>query len=130
MALRGAGPAGASSFAADCSRYYIYMTRHDPRVFVEECDYVSTVGPKRRGELNLPGSGPEKVISPLGIFGFDDADRLQLEATMPGTTPTGVREATGFDLAVAEMIEEVQRPTAAQLDVLRNRIDRGGRLRD
>lgn len=128
FALRGAGPAGATSFSADCQRYYIYMTRHTPRVFVEECDFVSTVGPKRRRELNIPGGGPEKVVSPLGILGFDD-DRLQLEATMPGVTIEEVQDATGFDLAVAADVSEVPPPTTDQLRVLRDEVDTEGYLR-
>jgi glutaconate CoA-transferase subunit B len=128
--IRGAGPAGATSFSADCGRYFIYMTRHSPRVFVEECDYVSTVGPRCRRELDLPGGGPEKVISPLGILGFDDADRLQLEATMPGTTLAEVEDATGFDLGVADEVTELTGPTEEQLDVLRNKVDREGYLRE
>jgi len=130
LKLRGAGPAGATSFSADCDRYYIYMTRHNRRVFVEECDFVSTVGPARRRELDLPGGGPEKVISPLGIFSFDDTDQLQLEATMPGVTTEEVREATGFDLSVSAAVRELQGPGAEQLDVLRTQVDQEGYLRE
>lgn len=128
--IRGAGPAGATSFSADCGRYYIYMTRHTPRVFVEECDFISTVGPAKRRELELPGGGPKKVISPLGIFGFDDADRIQLEATMPGTTPPEVQEATGFDLGFADDLTDLDGPGDDQLAVLRNKVDREGYLRE
>lgn len=127
--LRGAGPAGATSFSADCDRYFVYMTRHNPRVFVEECDFISTVGPSRRREYDLPGGGPEKVVSPLGIFGFDDTDQLELQATMPGTTVDDVVAATGFDLAVAEDVTDVPEPTTEQLGILRNRIDSEGYLR-
>ncbi|WP_458210424.1 hypothetical protein [Haladaptatus sp. NG-SE-30] len=126
--IRGAGPAGATSFSADCGRYYVYMTRHTPKVFVEECDFVSTVGPARRRKLGLPGGGPEKVISPLGIFGFDDDDRLQLEASMPGTTPEDVREATGFELGVTADVTELTGPSEEQLEVLRTQVDQGGYL--
>lgn len=128
--LRGAGPAGATSFSADCGRYYIYMTRHTPRVFVEECDYVSTVGPARRNELGLPGGGPKKVISPLGIFGFDDDNRLQLERTMPSTTPAEVRESTGFDISVADDVVNLEGPREEQLEVLRTQVDQEGYLRE
>ena len=128
--LRGAGPAGATSFSADCDRYFVYMTRHNPRVFVEACDFVSTVGPARRRELGLPGGGPEKVISPMGIFGFDEQDRLQLESTMPGTTPEKVQAATGFDLTISEEVSEMPTPSDDQLDVLRTQVDRDGYLRE
>ena len=30
-------------------RYYVYLTRHDPQVFVEQCDFVSCVGHHRGG---------------------------------------------------------------------------------
>jgi glutaconate CoA-transferase subunit B len=128
--IRGAGPAGATSFSADCGRYYIYMTRHTPRVFVEECDYVSTVGPQRREELNLPGGGPQKVISPLGIFGFDEHNLMQLEATMPGVTPDEIQDATGFELGTADGVHELAGPTEDRLEVLRTKVDPGGFLRE
>jgi glutaconate CoA-transferase subunit B len=128
--IRGAGAAGASSFAADCDRYYVYTTRHTPRVFVEECDFVSTVGPSRRRELELPGGGPKKVISPLGIMGFDETDHLQLEATMPGVSPGEVADATGFDLPIVDDIDAVADPTDEQLEVLRSQVDQTGYLRD
>lgn len=128
--IRGAGPAGASSFSADCGRYYIYMTRHTPNVFVKECDYVSTVGPARRRELQLPGGGPRKVISPLGIFGFDDTDRLQLESTMPGITPKEVRQATGFNLSTADEVSALPGPTDEQLNILRTQIAPEGNLHE
>jgi glutaconate CoA-transferase subunit B len=130
LRVRGAGPAGASSFAAEVGRYYIYMTRHTPRSFVEECDYVSTVGPSRREKLGLPGGGPKKVISPLGIFGFDQRDQLQLEARIPGVETDEIQAATGFDLSVDEPVGELDGPTADQLDVLRRRIDKQRQLRE
>lgn len=128
--IRGAGAAGATTFSADCGRYYIYMTRHNPRVFVEECDYISTVGPARRRELQLPGGGPENVISPLGIFGFDEADHLQLEATMPGVAPDEVIDQTGFDLDVSDDVTVLPGPDDEQLEVLRTQVDQEGYLRE
>lgn len=126
--IRGAGPAGATSFAAESRRYYVYMTRHDPKVFVEECDFVSTVGPAGRRRHGLPGGGPEKVISPLGVLGFED-NLLRLEATMPGVSVGEVQAATGFDLAVASGVESLPLPGEDQLRVLRERVDPGGFLR-
>lgn len=128
--IRGAGPAGATSFSADCARYYIYMTRHNPRVFVEECDFVSTVGPARRRELGLPGAGPEKVVSPLGIFGFNEADELKLESTMPGVSTETVHSETGFSLDVADNVTDIPGPTENQLSVLREQVDTEGYLHE
>lgn len=129
LKVRGAGPAGATSFSAECDRYYVYMTRHTPEAFVEECDFVSTVGPRHRDKLELPGGGPEKVISPLGIFRFNHDGILTLEATMPGIRSREVQEATGFELSVDKGADSLSGPTAEQLTVLRNKIDKEGRLR-
>lgn len=128
--VRGAGPAGATSFSAHSGRYYVYMTRHTPRVFVEECDFVSTVGPARRRELGLPGGGPQHIISPLGILGFTDDDRIQLEATLPGVTTDEVVEQTGFDLVVPEAVSELSNPSDEELRLLRERVDPSGYLRE
>jgi len=125
--LRGAGPAGASSFSAGCGRYYIYMTRHDPRSVVERCDFVSTVGHDKREKLKLPGGGPKYLITPKGIFDF--VPEMRLRFTYPGISPEEVQESTGFPLAVAEEIEPLPSPTEEELEVLRGRVDPEGRLR-
>ena len=127
--VRGAGPAGASSFSADAGRYYVYTNRHDARTFVEACDFVSTVGPRRREELGLPGGGPAKVISPLGILGFTDEGHLRLERTTPGVSPGQVVDATGFDLPVDDDVAPIAEPTDEELTVLRERVDPDGFLR-
>jgi len=128
--VRGAGPAGASSFSADSDRYYIYTTRHNPRVFVEECDFISTVGPRRREELSLPGGGPENIITPLGILGFTPDGYVRLEATLPGVSIENVQDATGFELEIANEVNEIQAPSDDELRLLRDRVDPEGYLRE
>lgn len=129
--VRGAGPAGATSFSVDAGRYYVYTTRHNARVFVENCDFISTVGPARRDELGLPGGGPEKIISPLGIMGFTTDGFVQLDATLPGVTVDDVVDATGFDLAGShDRVAEIPMPSDEELRVLRQQVDPTGYLRD
>lgn len=120
--IRGAGPGGGSSLSAESGRYYIYMTNHSPKTFVEECDYVSTVGPAKRDELGLPGGGPANVISPLGIMGFKN-NRLCLEATMPGVDVEEVQRRTGFDLQTSATVTELDCVSQEQLRLLRDRIN-------
>lgn len=129
FSVRGAGPAGASSFSADAGRYYIYMTRHTPNVFVEECDFISTLGPRRRDEVGLPGGGPENIVSPLGIMGFTADGRVELQATLPGVTISDIQEATGFELAISHDVSDIPHPSDVELRMLRERIDPDGFLR-
>ena len=49
-----------------------------------------------------PAAGPTRVITDLGVYGFDEATReMTLESVHPGVTLAQVREATGWDLKVA-----------------------------
>jgi hypothetical protein len=50
-----------------------------------------------------PGTGPYKVISTLGLMGFDPRTmRMQVESLHPGVTKEQVIENTGFELLFAE----------------------------
>ena len=67
--LPGAG--GAPEIAASC-REVIVIVRQSPRTFVERVDFVTSVGygagPGDRERLGLPGRGPVKVITDLGVL--------------------------------------------------------------
>ena len=67
--LPGAG--GAPEIAASCGEV-IVIVRQTPRAFVEQVDFVTSVGhgsgPGERERLGLQGKGPTKVITDLGIL--------------------------------------------------------------
>lgn len=133
--VRGAGGIGTSSVTALARRYFIYTTEHTPRVFVERCDYRSTVGwadggADARQRLGLPGGGPEFVLTPLGVLDFAPGTKaLRLRFLAPGATVDDVRANTGFPLAVADEVSPLDPPTAEELSVLRTRVDPQGILR-
>jgi glutaconate CoA-transferase subunit B len=66
----------------------------------------------------------------MGILGFDDDDRLQLEAAMPGIDPRDVQDETGFHLGMADNVVELEGPSEEQLEVLRTQVDQEGYLRE
>ena len=131
--LPGAG--GAPEIAASC-REVIVVTRHSRRVFVERVGFITSVGfgsgPGDRERLGLRGAGPVRVITDLGVLEPDPRTReLVLTAVHPGVTPEQVRDATGWDLAVAAELATTPPPTAAELDALRaltsaQRTEQGG----
>jgi glutaconate CoA-transferase subunit B len=119
--LPGAG--GAPEIAASC-REVVVMLRQTPRAFVERVDFVSSMGygrgPGDRERLGLRGAGPRTVVTDLGILRPDPATcALTLVALQPGATVEQARDATGWDLAVADAVEELEPPTGEELAVLR-----------
>jgi glutaconate CoA-transferase, subunit B len=117
------GSGGAPEIAANCRQVYM-VVRHSRRTFVERVDFVTSVGfgdgPGHRERLGLRGRGPVLVITDLGVLEPDpDTCELTLTAVHPGVEANAVREATGWDLAVAADLRVSDEPTDAELAVLR-----------
>jgi glutaconate CoA-transferase subunit B len=104
-------------------------------VLVEKCDYVSAYGwgaggAGARRALGLPGGGPKYCITPLGIFDFaEETKRMRLHSVHPGISPERVKQQTGFEIVMRPSVSTTEPPTAAELEMLRSRVDLAGRLR-
>lgn len=119
--LPGAG--GAPEIAANCGSVIITL-RHSPRAFVDRVDFVTSLGHGEGGDhrtrLGLRGAGPERVITDLGVLEPDPITKeLTLTKVHPGVTVDQVREATGWDLQVADDVAESDPPSDDELRVLR-----------
>jgi len=119
--LPGAG--GAPEIAASCKEV-IVIARQSRRKFVERVDFITSVGfgdgSGSREYLGLPGAGPQRVITDLGVLEPDpDSCELVLTAVYPGVSAAEVRERTGWDLRVADDLAEIAAPSPAELSVLR-----------
>lgn len=120
--LPGAG--GAPEIAASC-REVIVIVRQSTRSFVEQVDFVTSVGygagPGDRQRHGLTGAGPRKIITDLGIL---EPDPRTLEFTMtglfPGVAAEVARERTGWHLEFAPELAPVAPPSAAELAALRS----------
>jgi glutaconate CoA-transferase subunit B len=117
------GTGGANDIASLC-REVIILTAHERRRFVERVDFVTSPGwlqgDGSRRQAGLPFGGVSRVVTTLGIFGFDPATRrMRVEALHPGVTLDHVREHTGFALLAAEGIGTTEPPTPEELDILR-----------
>ena len=125
--LPGAG--GAPEIAAAAREVFV-MLRHDRRAFVERVGFVTTAGylagGDERARLGLPGRGPTRVITDLGILEPDPESReLTLTHTHPGVRVEQVRAATGWSLRVAESLSTTEPPTPDELAALRGLTSRG-----
>ena len=128
-AVRLPGSGGASPIAAHCDRTIIMMPQ-ERRRFVDDLDFLTSPGyldgPGTRGELGLPGGGPEVLVSDMGVYSFDDETReMVLESRHPGISVEEIREAVTWELSVSDDVTVTERPTEAEVEFLR-RIDAEG----
>ena len=124
------GSGGANDIGSLCHRTVIVM-RQDKRRFVEEVDFITTPGyldgPGARERAGLPEStGPYRVITQLGIYGFDEeTKRLKLLAVHPGISVEDIRANSGFEILIPEEVETTQPPTSEERALL-HKIDPAG----
>jgi len=127
--VRGPGVAALASMSTNCRGYYIVMTRHEPRSFVERVSCISALGDRvERRRLGLPGGGPRLLLSPLGVFEFGDDGDMRVRSLHPGVEPGAVLAATGFDIALGDTLATTAPPSETELVLLRHRIDPQGIL--
>ena len=120
--LPGAG--GAPEIAASAKEVMVVMPQ-TTRSFVEELAFRTSVGyldgGSSREKLGYLGEGPTVVITELGILRPDpETKELTLTKLHPGTSVEQVREATGWDLRVADELGVTDPPTEEELQILRD----------
>lgn len=113
------------------NRTSYWVPKHSPRVFVEQVDVVSGVGPARAKAAG-PGAAKyndiHRIVSNLGVFDVngtdDDAGRVvRLLSVHPGVTVEEVVENTGFELALPSEVPTTREPTESELMIIRNVLD-------
>jgi len=134
LAFRGPGAIGTCNATVQCKRWHLVTTTHDPRVLVDQVDFVSALGygrgePRLRAELGLPNDGPKYIITPLCIFDFHpETRRARLKSIHPNVDPLTVVERTGFEFEMPTDPPVTTVPSDTELAILRNRIDSAGSL--
>ena len=117
------GTGGANDIASLC-REVIILTAHEKRRFVGKVDFVTSPawldGDGSRARAGLLFGGVSRVVTTLGILGFDpEHRRMRLDAVHPGVSVEQVREHTGFELLLAPAIATTTPPTEDELAMLR-----------
>ena len=130
--LPGAG--GAPEISASAKEVFIVL-RQSGRAFVENLAFVTSVGHAGGGDsrkaLGYTGAGPTVVITDLGILEPDpESGELTLVALHAGVSVEEAREATGWDLKVAESLATTEPPDEGELRVLRELKERTARARE
>jgi glutaconate CoA-transferase subunit B len=117
------GTGGANDIASLC-REVIIVTAHERRRFVPKVDFVTSPawldGGDSRARSGLRFGGVSRVVTTLGVFGFEpDTRRMRVEALHAGVTREQVQDHTGFPLLDAPEIAETAPPAADELEMLR-----------
>jgi glutaconate CoA-transferase, subunit B len=110
--LPGAG--GAPEISAWCRETFV-MLRQRPRAFVEQLDFITSVG-RRDG---AGGAGVTCVVTDLGVLEPRGDGELILAQLHPDATVEEARAATGWELRVAPEVRRGTPPTAEELLALR-----------
>jgi glutaconate CoA-transferase, subunit B len=119
------GSGGASDVGSNCWQTIVVMRKQSKQTFVNKLDFLTTPGylsgPGARERAGLPaGSGPYRVITQLGIYGFDDVSKcLTLLSLHPGVTVEQVQEASEFEILVPAEVGTTPEPQEEQLRILR-----------
>jgi glutaconate CoA-transferase, subunit B len=106
----------------------LVIAKLNRRAFPEAVDFVTSPGHAYRGVRrhgsSLPGAGPVKVITDRGVLEPDaETGELVLTAVYPGVTVADVARDVGWPLQCREPLSNVTPPAAADLELLRHRLD-------
>jgi acyl CoA:acetate/3-ketoacid CoA transferase beta subunit len=123
------GSGGANDVASFSQRLIIIIANQSKRTFSNKVDFLTTPGyldgPGGRERAGLArGSGPYRVITQLGIYGFDEeTKRLKLLSLHPGVTLAEVEENSSFKIIIPDKVAQSLEPTEEHLRILREEID-------
>jgi len=106
-----------------------WVPRHSPRVFVPAVDMVSGVGYDRAASLTPKQARFHElrvVVTNLAVLDFQTPDHgMRLRSVHPGVTVAEVTGATGFPLVIPDSVPHTREPSAAELALIRDRLDPG-----
>jgi acyl CoA:acetate/3-ketoacid CoA transferase beta subunit len=114
------------------NRTSYWVPKHSPRVFVEQVDVVSGVGPKRARAAGPAASrynDIHRVVSDLAVLDLRGPDdTLRLLSVHPGVTLDEVREASGCELHVDAdgPVPETRLPTTEEMVLINEVLDPQG----
>lgn len=114
--LRLPGAAGIPDVTCFYPRIYLYVPRHNKKVFVEKVDFVSGLGSSLRRD-SRDSARPIRIISNLCILDIKHGKAI-LSSIHPGVSVDEVINNTGFEIESPSNMEKTLPPTEKDLEVL------------
>jgi acyl CoA:acetate/3-ketoacid CoA transferase beta subunit len=117
------GSGGANDFGSLCWKTIVIM-RQDKLKFVKKLDFLTTpgylTGRGARSKVGLPrNTGPWRVVTQLGVYGFDEEKKMTLMSTYPGIDVTTIQENSGFPINIPDKLQVELEPMSKELRILR-----------
>jgi acyl CoA:acetate/3-ketoacid CoA transferase beta subunit len=104
-----------------------WVPNHNLRVFVEQVDFVSGLGPRRAREIGgtLPTYNQIRfIVTDLCVLDFETPDgSIRLRSTHPRVSVDEVVAKTGFALVIPASVEVTRAPTEEELRLIRQELD-------
>lgn len=122
------GSGGANDLASLTWRTMVVTPQNKQR-FAENVDFITTPGYLEGGtsreDAGLPkGSGPYKVITDIGVYGYhDETKEMMLLSLHPGKTIQDVKDNAEFEVLIPDSYETTLEPTEQELTMLREKVD-------
>lgn len=122
------GSGGANDLASLTWRTMVVTPQNKQR-FANKVDFITTPGYLEGGtsreDAGLPkGSGPYKVITDIGVYGYhEETKEMMLLSLHPGKTIQDVKENAEFDVLIPDNYETTMEPTEQELKMLREKVD-------
>lgn len=121
------GSGGACEIAIHAKRV-IVVAPLSARTFPKDVDFLTSPGQLNkygtRRALGLPGGGPVRVVTDVGILAPSPEDgELELVAIYPGVKADDVKQKVGWPLRVRRDLTTVEPPSAEELHLLRDVLD-------
>jgi glutaconate CoA-transferase subunit B len=119
------GSGGANDVGSFCWQTLYIMRNQSKRTFMKKLDFITTPGwlggSGKREEAGLSaGCGPYRVITQLGVYGFDDVTkRLKLLSLHPNVTIQDVQDNSEFEILIPDQVPVTEPPTAEEQRILR-----------
>jgi len=110
----------------------IILLEHDRMRFPEKVDFITSpgylYGEGTRYEAGLiKGTGPSRVVTTLGVFGFDNENKeMMLESFYENTSVDQIKRSVQWPLRVSDTVKQLAPPSDAEIDVLRDQVDPKG----
>ncbi|MCL2670346.1 MAG: hypothetical protein FWE89_06640 [Syntrophaceae bacterium] len=129
--IRHLNGSGGGNDIASLAKNILVITPHDKRKLQKTIQYNTSpgfiTGGDMREKAGLRGGGPLRVITDKAVMGFDkQSGRMKLISLHPGIELDDVLENTGFELLHEAHVEETEKPTGDQLQLIREVIDPKG----
>jgi len=122
------GSGGANDLASLTWRTMVVTPQNKQR-FANKVDFMTTPGYLEGGtsreDAGLPkGSGPYKVITDIGVYGYhEETKEMMLLSLHPGKTIQDVKDNAEFEVLIPDSYETTMEPTEEELTMLREKVD-------